>query len=102
MATTNYELEVEFFGDSPKDHKLVQDLLTNAANAYKNMNKMFGNKKYELYLKATSHDLNELSKIAGSLEDTEKYINIVKNIHPNWDDAYAIIDALIENSKQSY
>ncbi len=99
MATTNYELEAEFFGENQKNHKLVQDLLINAAKAYKNMNKMFGKKKYELYLKATSHDLDELSKIAGSLEDTEKYINTVKNIYPNWDDAYTIIDALIENSK---
>ena len=100
MATTNYELEAEFFSDNPKAKKLVQDLLTNAADAYKNMNKMFGKKKYELYLKATSHDLNELSKIAGSLEMTEKYVNTIKNIYPNWDDAYIIIDALIENSKQ--
>ena len=99
MATTNSKLEAEFFSHNPEAHKLVQELLSNAADAYKNMNKIFGKKKYELYLKATSHDLNELSKIAGSLENTEKYINTVKDIYPNWCDAYAIIDALIEISK---
>ncbi len=44
MATTNYELEEEFFGDNHKAKKLVQDILTNAADAHKNMNKMFGRK----------------------------------------------------------
>ncbi len=54
------------------------------------MNKMFGKKKYALHLNAATYNLNELSKMAGSLENTEDLIDVVKKIYPNWTDAYAI------------
>ena len=100
MATTNHELEAKVFGSNPRAEKIVQELLANAANAYKYMNKMFGKKKYALYLKAATYDLNELSKLAGSLENTIELIEVVKEIYPNWADSYAIIDALLTNSKK--
>ncbi len=100
MAITDYELEAEFFANNPKAKQLVEDLLTNAADAYKHMNKMFGKKKYAMYLNAATYNLNELSKMAGSLENTEDFIDVIRKVYPNWLDAYVIIDELISNSKQ--
>jgi len=100
MATTNYQLEAEVFGQNPEAHKLVQELLLDASKAYKYMDRLFGKKKYALHLKAASYNLNELSKMAGSLEATEEFIATVKMIYPNWEDAYTIIDAIIGCSKR--
>jgi len=101
MAYTNYELEREAFAERPHLKKLVQDLLCHAADAHKNMNRMFGRKKYVEHLHETTRLLNTLSVYAGSLDKTEEMIEVIKEIYPNWQDAYTIIDAIIKNSRQS-
>jgi len=42
MSYTNYELEREAFEGRPELQKLIQDLLCHAADAHKNMNRIFG------------------------------------------------------------
>jgi len=45
--------------------------------------------------------LDRLSGYAGSLDKTEEMIEVAKEIYPNWPDAYIMIDAIIENSRQA-
>jgi len=101
MSYTNYELERDAFAGRPELKKMVQDLLCHAADAHKNMNRIFGRKKYVKHLHEATRLLDRLSAFAGSLDKTEEMIEVVKEIYPNWSDAYIIIDAIIKNSRQT-
>lgn len=100
MAITNYELEAVFFSENPGTQIIIQDLLVAAADYMKYRNSWLRKYKKRNAMKKTRYLLNELSKYCGTPERTRGCIAVVKEIYPNWQDAYIFIDILLENGKK--